>query len=247
MDRAVEHDPGDSARDARRLDHDHRDAGDLPRHPPRSAGAGEQLLPAVDDPRLHDRRLGADRQPRAARGHLRAGADLQPRVRDLHGGVADPGRRLDDRSRRRRLPDHLPDRPGHRRRLPDGELGGDPHRRVPAEPARDGARDQQHRRRQRDVRRARDRGAAGADQLAPGVPDLGSGRAVRDGVGLPEPQGAEHAQEGPDRLVGQRDVRARTDLPDGRGHLRDPALRRARHRLGQPARAGAGRRSGSRS
>ena len=56
--------------------------------------------------------------------------------------------------RRRDLPDRLPDRAGDRRRVPAGELGRDPDRRLPRQSARDGARDQQHRRRQRIVRRA---------------------------------------------------------------------------------------------
>ncbi len=43
----------------------------------------------------------------------------------------------------------LPHRPGGRRRLPAGQRGGDHHRRLPGQPARHGARDQQHRRRQR--------------------------------------------------------------------------------------------------
>ena len=57
--------------------------------------------------------------------------------------------RLDDRARRGHVPDRLPARAGHRRRLPAGQLGGDPDRRLPRQPARHGARDQQHRRRQR--------------------------------------------------------------------------------------------------
>ena len=125
------------------------------------------------------------------------------------------------------LPDRLPDRAGHRRRLPAGQRGRDHHRRVPGQPARDGARDQQHRRRQRHVRRARARRPAGADRLAAGVPDLGAGRAVRHGLGLPQARGASASRKrAPDRLVGQRHLRARADPADGRGHLRDPALRR---------------------
>ncbi len=46
---------------------------------------------------------------------------------------------------------------------------------FPVEPARHGARDKQHRGRQRLVHRACARWPAGADQLANGVPDLGSG------------------------------------------------------------------------
>ena len=42
----------------------------------------------------------------------------------------------------------------------------------------------------------------------------------------------QHAAAGADRLVGQRDVRARAGPGDGRGDLRHPALRRARRRAG---------------
>ena len=65
--RPLEHDARDAARDDRRLDHADRDAGHLSRHPPRSARAAEQLLPAVDDPRLPGRHERAGRQPRTAR------------------------------------------------------------------------------------------------------------------------------------------------------------------------------------
>ena len=51
VDGAVEHDPRRADGDARRLDHAHRHAGHLPGHPPRPPAAGQQLLPAVDDPR----------------------------------------------------------------------------------------------------------------------------------------------------------------------------------------------------
>ena len=71
---------------------------------------------------------------------------------------------------------------------------------FPGQPARDGAGNQQHRRRQRHVRRARARRAAGADRLAPGVPDLGAGGPVRNGLGLPEARGAQQAQARSDRL-----------------------------------------------
>ncbi len=96
VDRALQHDAGGAAGDARRLDHPDRDAGDLPRHPPRPAGPREQLLPALDDPRLPGRLQRPHRQPRAPRRHLRPGADLQPRLRHLHGRLAAAGGRLDD-------------------------------------------------------------------------------------------------------------------------------------------------------
>ena len=106
---------------------------------------------------------------------------------------------------------------------------------FPVEPARDGARDQQHRRRQRHVRRARSRRVAGADRLAPRLPDLGPRRALRHGLGLPEARGAERSATGLDRLVGQPHLRARPRPGDGLGHLRDPSLRRLADRLGEPA------------
>ena len=100
VDRAVEHHARRAARDDRRLDHADRDAGHLPRHPSRPAAAGQQLLPALDDPRLPRRDERARRQPRPARRPLRARADVQPRLRHLHGLVAAADDRLDDRPRR---------------------------------------------------------------------------------------------------------------------------------------------------
>ena len=85
----------------------------------------------------------------------------------------------------RDVPDRVPRRPGHRRRLPARERRGDHHRRVPRQPARHGARDQQHRRRQRLLHRPRARRHPRPDRLAPRVPHLGAGRAVRHGLGLP--------------------------------------------------------------
>ena len=205
---------------------------------------GELVLPAVDDPRLPRGDQRPDRQPRAARRHGRPRADLQPRLRDLHGRLAAAGHRLDGRPGRRRVPDRLPDRAGHRRRLPARQRGGDHHRRVPRAPARDGARHQQHRRRQRHVHRPRARRRAGPDRLAPGVPDLGPGRHLRDRLGLRRAARAEHAAAGADRLAGQPHVRARPDPRHDLGHVRHPPGRRTFRRLGEPARARpAGRRA----
>ena len=78
-------------------------------------------------------------------------------------------------------------------------------------------------------------GTARADRLATGLPDLGPGRALRDGLGLPETGGAQPAASRVDRLVGQRHLRPRADPDDGRRHLRDPSLRRPPDRLGQSA------------
>ncbi len=232
VDRALERDARRAAGDARRLDHADRDARHLPRHPPRSARAGQQLLPAVDDPRLPRRDERADRQPRAPGRHVRPREDVQPRLRHLHARVAGADRRLAERARRRYVPDRLSHRAGRRRGVPAGELGGDHHRRVPRQPARHGARHQQHRRRQRHVRRARARRPVGADRLAAGVPDLGAGRAVRHRVGLPEARGAQHAQTRACGLVGQRHLRARADPDHGLGHLRHSPLRQRRRPAG---------------
>ena len=184
VDRVVQYDARGAARHARRIDHDHRDARHLPRHPPEPPGIGQQLLPAVDGARISDRLERADREPRSARRHVRPRAHLQPRLRRLHGGVAAAHDRLADRH----LGCHLPRRdaplPGRRRSLPTGQLGSDHHRRVPEEPARHGAGDQQHRRRQRHVHRPRARWPACSHQLATGVPDLGARRPVRNRVGL---------------------------------------------------------------
>ena len=98
---------------------------------------------------------------------------------------------------RRHLPGRLPHRPGRRRRLPARQRGGDHHRRLPRQPARHGARDQQHRRRQRPVRRPHPRRPAGADRLAPGLPDLGPGRPLRHRLGLPQAGGAQQAAAAP--------------------------------------------------
>ena len=94
---------------------------------------------------------------------------------------------------------------------------------------------QQHRRRQRAVRRADPRRPPGADQLADGVLDLGSGGPVRDRVGLLEAARAQHAAAYQRRLAGEHHVRAGPDPDHGRDHLRDPAVRRPSHRLDEPA------------
>ena len=226
MDRALEHDTRSAARHTRRVDHADRDARHLPRHQARPARPGEQLLPAVDDPRLPRGVERPHRQPRPAGRHVRARPHLQPRIRDLHRGVAPAHDRLDDRPRRRDLPDRASHRPGARRRLPACERGGDHHRRLPRQPARHGPRHQQHRRGERHVRGAGAGRHPGADQLAARVPHLGAGRPVRDGVGVPQARGAEHPAAGADRLVGEHHLRARPGAGDGRRDVRHPPGRR---------------------
>ena len=187
VDCPAERHPGGAAGYSGRVDHDHRDARHLPRHPSRPACPRELVLSAVDDPRVSRRDERPHRQPRTTGGHGRAGQDLPAWLRDLHGRVAPARRRLDVRPRRRDLPDRAAPRAGCRRRLPAGERGGDHHRRVPRQPARDGPGHQQHRRRQRLLHRPRARRRARADQLAAGVPDLGAGRDLRNRLGLPQP------------------------------------------------------------
>ena len=82
--RAVEHDRRRLHVRARRVDRHHRAARHLPRHPSRSAGARQRLLPAVDD---HGIPAGAGRargHPRPPRRHVRPGQDLQRGLRGVH-------------------------------------------------------------------------------------------------------------------------------------------------------------------
>ena len=238
MDRTVQHDTRSPARDAGRLDHDHRDAGDLPRHPPQSARSRQQLLPAVDDPGLSDCHERARRESRPARRHVWSRPHVQPRLRDLHGRLAAADDRLDDGQRRGDIPGHLPPVPGRRRRVPACQLRRDPDRRVPRQSARNGAWYQQHRRRQRHVRGTRARRDPRAHQLASRVPDLGAGRDLRNGLGLHQVARAEPAATGLEgRLARQHHVRAGPGPDHGLDHLRDPPLRAPRDGLDQPARA----------
>ena len=68
---------------------------------------------------------------------------------------------------------------------------------------------QQHRRRQRLLHRPRARRHPRADRLAARVPDLGAGRAVRDGLGLPQPARAQHAAAA-SRSTGRATSRSRS-------------------------------------
>ena len=129
---ALEHDPRDAARDDRLVDHARRDARRLPRHPARPARLGQQLLPALDDPRLPRRHERPRRQPRPARRPVRARADVHARLPRVHRRVAPAVGRLAARACGRRLADRLPRRAGHRRRVPARQRRRDPHRRVPA-------------------------------------------------------------------------------------------------------------------
>ena len=77
------------------------------------------------------------------------------------------------------------------------------------------------------VHRAGARRPAGADRLAAGVPDLGPGRAVRHGLGLPEAaRSAASRDRAPIDWWGNVTFALGPDPDHGRRHLRDPPLRR---------------------
>ncbi len=237
MGRPLERDARRAARDARRVDRPDRDARHLPRHRPEPAAAGQQLLPALDDPRLPRRDERARRRSRPARRPLRAGEDVHARLRDLHRRVAASDDRLDARPRGRRLADRLPARARRRRGVPDCELGGDPDRRVPVQPARARARPEQRRRDQRPVHRTAARRPARADQLAARLPRLGAVRDLRNDLVAPQAARDRRARAGADRLAGKRDVRGRARPDHDRDHLRHPSLRRASDGVDEPGRA----------
>ena len=151
--------------------------------------------------------------------------------------LAAPDDRLDARPRGGRLADRLPDRPGDRGRVPDRELRGDPDRRVPLDPARARARDQQRRRDQRAVHRARARRAPRADRLAARLPRLGAARDLRDDLVVQDAARHRRPQARAVRLGRQPHLRARPDPGDDRDHARDPALRRASDGLDLAVRA----------
>ena len=123
---------------------------------------------------------------------------------------------------------------GDRRVDADGQLGGDPHRRVPGRTARLRARHQPDRRAGRHVHRPGRRRPARRLGLARGVLDQPAGRRVRHAVGLPEAARQRRAAPRQDRLVGQHHVRARPRRGARRHHLRHPALRRQLDGLASP-------------
>ena len=195
---------------ARRLDRHHLAAGDLPRHPPRPAGPGQHQLPAVDDHGLPAGPGGAGGHARPARRHVRPGpASTTPASR------SSPSRRSCCRSTRSaaaaaaHVADRLAGAAGRRRLDAHGELGRDPHRRVPGRAARPRAR--------ASTRSPRSPGSssasspAGCSPRSTGARCSGSTcpsasfgtiwayRSLRD-------TGERHP--GRDRLVGQRHVRA---------------------------------------
>ncbi len=234
MGRAVEHDDGGVHVGARRLDCDHRAAGDLPRHQPRSADGREHQLPALDDHGLPagPGRARGDRRP--ARRHVRPGQDLQRRLRRVHSGV-DPAvvRSVHGRPRRS-VADRVAGGAGARRVDAHRELGRDPHRRVPRRPARVRARHQPGGGDRRPVHRpGRGRGAR-RDRLARRVLGERARRRVRNRVGLLHAARHRRATPRPDRLVGQHHVRDRLERDPDRRDQRHQAVRRSRDGLDQP-------------
>ncbi len=173
----------------------HRAAGDLPRHPPRSARAGQHQLPAVDD-------HGLPAGPGGAGGHRSAGsATCSAGCRIYNVGFVVFTRRSIaavlrsvPRRARRAVADRLAGAAGDRRLDADGQLGGDPDRRLSGRPARPRARHQPGRGARRPVHRpGRGRPARGAG-LAGGVLGQRAGRRLRHDVGLP--QAARHRRRG---------------------------------------------------
>ena len=104
---AVEHDRRRVHVRARRVHRHHRAAGHLPRHPPRSAGAGQRRLPAVDDHGLPAGPGRARGHRRPSRRHVRPGQDLQRRLRGVHRGLDPAVVRSVPRAPRRAVADRL--------------------------------------------------------------------------------------------------------------------------------------------
>jgi nucleotide-binding universal stress UspA family protein/MFS family permease len=123
VDRVDDLDPGHAHGHDRRLDYADLAAGHLPRDRHRPAPAGQQLLPAVDDPRVPGGHERAGDHAWPAGRYLRPGPDVQPRVRRLHVLLAAAHRDLDVRQRRGDLAHRLAALPGRRRGDADGELG----------------------------------------------------------------------------------------------------------------------------
>ena len=83
VDRAVQHHAGHADGHGQLLYHADRAAGYLPRHRRGPAAAGEHHAAALAADGLPGGHRGAGGQLRAAGRHVRPGADVQPRVRDL--------------------------------------------------------------------------------------------------------------------------------------------------------------------
>ena len=97
---------------------------------------GQHQLPALDDHGLPPRSGGPRGQPGKARRHVRPGEDVQRGVRGVHDRLHPAVVRPLPRRPRGDVADRLADPAGDRRLDADGQLGGDPHRRVPGRAAR---------------------------------------------------------------------------------------------------------------
>ena len=196
--------------------------------------AGQHHLPAVDDHGLPAGAGRARREPGAARRHVRPGPDVQPGLRGVHRRVDPAVVRPVPGQRRGAVADRVAVPAGDRRLDADGQLGGDPHRRLPARTPRLRPRHQPDRRAGRHVHRPGRRRPARRLGLAGGVLDQPAGRRVRHAVGLPAAARQRRTAPRQDRLVGQHHVRARPRLGPRRHHLRHPALSRQLDGLAEP-------------
>ena len=134
----------------------------------------------------------------------------------------------------RPLPDRHAHRPGGGRGDDHGQLDRHHHRRLPRARTGHGAGHQLGGRHRRVLHRAGRRRAPGRGGLAPHLLRLGADRAVRDGLGVPEPSGGRQGRGRPAGLAGQHLVRRRPRCRPGGDHLRPPALRGRVHGLAQP-------------
>ena len=147
--------------------------------------AGQHQLPAVDDHGLPPGAGGTRGQPRPAGRHVRPGQDVQRGLRGVHRRVGPAVVRPVPGHARGDVADRLAVPAGHRRVDADGQLGGDPHRRVPAGAARLRARHQPDRGAGGHVHRPGRGRPARRLGLARRVLDQRPGRRVRHAVGLP--------------------------------------------------------------
>ena len=231
---AVEHDDGRVHVGARRVDRDHRAAGDLPRHPPRPAGAGEHHLSAVDDHGLPPGPGGARGHRRPTRRHVRPGPHLQ-----RGASWCSPGRRCCCRSIRSRgsggaVADRVASAPGARRIDADREFGGDPDRRV-SRPISAASRSASTR---SQPSQASSSGWSPAACWPRSIGGRCSGSTSRSAyserLGLSHAARHRRAAPRPHRLVGQHHVRGRAERDPDRRDARHQAVRGSRDGLDEP-------------
>ncbi len=217
MDGAEQHNARHAGGNGEWIDRPHQPAGNLPRYWPASARSRQHEYPAVDDHGLHGGHLRAGGDLRPARRHVRAGQDLQSRLLDLHHRL-DPAELPADRQHRRLLSRRHARGAGDRRGHADGDVDGDPDRRVSAQGTRAGAGHQYHGCDRRPVHRPGAGRPACRHRLAAGVLHQHPGRRDRHDLGLCQPQGRRsRAQARQARLVGQHHLRGRPD-PDPHRH-----------------------------